>query len=127
MSEPILCYVNGPWAYFTTQKLEDQWGDDWDDAPYEHNAGPPYEYNPNHDKGKEPWQIIKVAYDGMFETPYCNINSQYSVEMINSKAVSWLVNWQGEKTISILAGTTLADFCKLIRQGGGKVYMEDER
>jgi len=30
-----LCYVSGPWAYFTTQALNKQWGDDWDDAPYE--------------------------------------------------------------------------------------------
>ena len=126
MSDPVLCYVDEPWAYFTTQNLEDQWGDDWDDAPYECNAGEPYQYS-EHDKseGKDPWQIIKVAYDGMFNAPCWNMKSQYSVEMINSKAVSWLVNWQGEKSISILAGTTLADFCKLIRQGGGKVYMED--
>jgi hypothetical protein len=39
----VLCYVDGPWAYFTTQPLREQWGDDWSDAPYEHNAGPPYE------------------------------------------------------------------------------------
>ena len=128
MKEPILCYVDEPWAYFTTQKLEDQWGDDFDDAPYEHNAGPPYEYS-EHDKaeGKKPWQIIKVAYDGMFDTPTWNSNSPYSVEMINSKAVAWLVNWQGEKPISILAGTTLAEFCKLIRKGGGDVYMKDKQ
>lgn len=40
--EPRLCYVEGDWAYFTTQPLDKQWGDDWDDAPYEHNAGEPY-------------------------------------------------------------------------------------
>lgn len=43
-NEPVLCYVCGPWAYFTTRPLADQWGDDWDDAPYEHNAGTPYEW-----------------------------------------------------------------------------------
>lgn len=41
--EPVLCYVSHPFAYFTTQPVENQWGDDWDDAPYEHNAGSPYE------------------------------------------------------------------------------------
>ena len=40
---PCLCYVDGCWAYFTTQRLDHQWGDDWNDAPYEHNAGPPYD------------------------------------------------------------------------------------
>jgi len=37
-----LCYVDLPWVYFTTQDLDKQWGDDWDDAPYEHNAEEPY-------------------------------------------------------------------------------------
>lgn len=40
--EPVLCYVDDKFAYFTTQELAKQWGDDWDDAPYEHNAGEPY-------------------------------------------------------------------------------------
>jgi uncharacterized protein (TIGR02996 family) len=38
-----LCYVDGGEAFFTTQPLSEQWGDDWNDAPYEHNAGDPYE------------------------------------------------------------------------------------
>ena len=38
-----LCYVQNNKAFFTTQNLEDQWGDDWDDIPYEHNSGYPYE------------------------------------------------------------------------------------
>ena len=37
-----LCYIDGPWAYFTTRPVAEQWGDYWDDAPYEHNAGEPY-------------------------------------------------------------------------------------
>ena len=28
--------------YFTSD-MAAQWGDDWDDRPYEHNAGKPYE------------------------------------------------------------------------------------
>lgn len=38
----VLCYVDGNKAWFTTKPLAEQWGDDWDDAPYEHNAGQPY-------------------------------------------------------------------------------------
>lgn len=39
-----LCYIDDDTAtaYFTTQPLAEAWGDDWDDAPYEHNAGTPY-------------------------------------------------------------------------------------
>ena len=83
---PVLCYIEGSWAYFTTRKLSEQWGDDWDDAPYEHNAGTPNDYS-DHDKkdGREPWQIVKVAWDGDFEPP-CegHLNSPWSVEQINA-------------------------------------------
>ena len=59
-----LCYVAGNFAYFTTKPLSEQWGDDWDDAPYEHNAGTPYSpcwhnepghrNNPNSKRGWRP-------------------------------------------------------------------------
>ena len=42
VKEPVLCYVDEPWAFFTTQELSKQWGDDWDHSPYEHNAEEPY-------------------------------------------------------------------------------------
>jgi hypothetical protein len=42
LKEPILCYVRDNVAYFTTQRLRDQWGDGHDDKPYEHNSGIPY-------------------------------------------------------------------------------------
>jgi len=125
---PVLCYIEGSWAYFTTRKLSEQWGDDWDDAPYEHNAGTPYDYS-DHDKkdGREPWQIVKVAWDGDFEPP-CegHLNSPWSVEQINAGAVAWLrtSRWRTCKPVIIPAGTTLERFCELIREGGGKVYLE---
>jgi hypothetical protein len=27
-----LCYIDGDKAYFTTQPVEEQWGDDWDEG-----------------------------------------------------------------------------------------------
>ena len=123
-----LCYVDGPWAYFTTQKLSEQWGDDWGDRPYEHNAGEPYTYL-DHDRkeGREPWKILKVAFDGSFEAPCDKFgNSPYSVQDINSSAVAWLIAHPWEKDpVVIIAGTTLEEFTKLIEQGGGKVYSPD--
>jgi len=83
--EPVLCYVAGPWAYFTTWGLSKQWGDDWDDAPYEYNAGPPYESKDG------AWTIIKVAWDGPFETPAdIGHSSDLSVDQINSGEAPWL-------------------------------------
>ena len=31
------------YAYFTPISLDKQWGDDWNDTPFEHNAGIPYD------------------------------------------------------------------------------------
>ena len=139
-----LCYVDAPWAYFTTQELEKQWGDDWNDAPYEHNAGEPYR---PHKELSVPirnekcdvvewcktseyvddvpgWEIKKVAFEGSLETPSSihGYNSPWSVEQINRGAVAWLQDRYGYSDVVIPAGTTLEDFKKLVAKAGGKVY-----
>lgn len=121
-----LCYIENNWAYFTTQELDKQWGDDWDDAPYEHNAGEPYTYHEGHDE--EPWEIVKIGWDGDFYPPCYNIlNSNYSVKSINAGAIAWLTSnlYSKEMPTVIHAGTSLEDFCKMIKSKGGKVYIED--
>ena len=125
METAVLCYVRGPWAYFTTQPLDKQWGDDWNDAPYEHNAGRPYESIDV--LGTDAWVIFKVAYDGPFDEPSAtHFNSPYSVQDINRGAVAWLryVGTRPHPARSIQAGTTYADFRRLIREGGGAVFEE---
>lgn len=135
---PCLCYVSGCWAFFTTQTLDKQWGDDWNDAPYEHNAGTPYgptilykttgpekdpkDWNPD---GTPKWEIIKVAWEGDFETPSDgHNNSPFSVEQINAGAIAWLraSRWRSDCKIIIPAGTPLDEFKTLIEAGGGHVY-----
>jgi len=120
---PRLCYIDGCWAYFTTQPLGKQWGDDWDDAPYEHNAGTPY--GPRGDE--RPWEIIKVAFEADLQTPadFAAGNSRYSVEDINQKAVAWLASpsWSKDK-ISIHAGATVEEFCAAIKSVDGDVYFK---
>ena len=106
-----LCYVDPPWAYFTEKPLKEAWGDDWDDAPYEHNAGLPYDY------------VLKVAYDADLSTPSDGkINSEYSVDDINRGAVAWLIDRWGRSGVIIPAGTTIIDFVSLIKKAGGTVY-----
>ena len=116
-----LCYIDEPWAYFTTQALDQQWGDDWDDAPYEHNAGEPYDSE--FDKGD--WQIIKVAYDGDLLTPNWNrLNSPYSVLDINiNQVVPWLQSWK-PKEVKIYAGASLHEFIEKVNSVGGCVYLK---
>lgn len=120
--EPILCYIDGSWAYFTTQSLQKQWGDDWDDKPYEHNAGNPYGPHGN----DKPWDIVKVAWDGDLYPP-CegHLNSNWSVKDINHKCVPWL-SQPYDKSLNIWAGTKLSRFKKLIHDGGGSVYVEEK-
>lgn len=118
MREPILCYIDGDWAYFTTKPLSEQWGDDWGDAPYEHNAGEPYE--------EQKGQIIKIVFDLYRLLRPCDseLNTRLSVEDINNKKEPWLSD-TAHTGVKIWAGTTLSEFKKLIRKAGGKVYVEE--
>lgn len=114
-AEHRLCYVSGSWAYFTNLPLAEQWGDDWDDAPYEHNAEPPYE--------QEPGQIVRIAWEGNYCTPDFNhSNSPWSVEEINSGATPWLVCGWWSHGDSIDAGATIAEFRAAIERHGGTVF-----
>ena len=47
MKDLKLCFIDNEinCAYFTEKDVTEQWGDDWNDAPYEYNAEPPYEYD----------------------------------------------------------------------------------
>lgn len=137
-AEAVLCYVDGGKAYFTTQKLEDQWGDDWDDAPYEHNAGIPHKPCWHREQRNCPcdicerewdgltpkWEIVEVVFEYSADRPSdLYNNSPYSVNDINEKKVPWLRPYD-ENNDKIYAGTTLTDFCKMVMRSGGKIYRE---
>jgi hypothetical protein len=93
-----LCYVEGGYAYFVPD-YKKAWGDDWDDAPYEHNAGEPYgEYE-------------KVQWTGDYMTPCTGKgNSEYSVQQINKAAIPWLRGGG----VKIFPGCLLADFRRVM-------------
>jgi hypothetical protein len=117
MTDPVLCYVKDCWAYFTNKPLAEQWGDDWNDAPYEHNAGLPYQDSPG--------QITKIAWEAEMYQP-CDFhrNSPWSVEQINAGAVAWLTTPSYIKSprVIIPAGVALTQFKELIGIAGGLVY-----
>ena len=121
--EPILCYVDGAWAWFTTADLKDQWGDDWDDAPYQHNAGPPYEWASRREVPE--YELSRVAWSGPFGTPG-DLTDSYSVEDINAGKVPWLASgwYSTNETVVIPAGTTYSDFIRFVHAGGGEVYVQ---
>lgn len=112
-----LCYVDDKVAYFTNKDLSEQWGDDWDDAPYEHNAGEPYSDNED--------QIIKVMFDSnLIEPRYEYHNSPFSVDDINNGAIAWLRsrNYEDNK-VFISAKTTIKEFIEKVEASGGEVFI----
>lgn len=122
MSDFKLCYVEDQWAYFTELPLDKQWGDDWNDAPYEHNAGTPY-----CDEGQT---ILRIGFrDADLETPGADMcNSPYCVQRINQGVVPWLVTprWSSQSPIiKIFAGATPQEFKNKVRAAGGKVFVEE--
>jgi hypothetical protein len=123
--DAVLCYVEGSnlkTAYFTTQELSKQWGDDWDDAPWEHNAGIPYI------SLTDEWEIESVVFQTDLVLPDTGYaNSPYSVRDINQKQVPWLAQpgWELDcfvTPIDIYAGTKLRDFVYAIQCMGGKIF-----
>lgn len=128
--EMRLCYVDGHFAWFTSCPLDLQWGDDWDDAPYEHNAGYPYDSHyegSGTDRKSVAHVLYKVAWEGPWETPCANqINSRWSVQAINRGAIAWLIpeTWRlsDDDVRAVPAGTTFVDFLVLVKRGGGEVY-----
>lgn len=119
-----LCYIDENKAYFADVHSDRVWGDDWDDAPYEHNAGKPYA----HEKGDldKPVKIISCMFDGPVETPAekAGHNSSFSVEDINKWATPWLhPSWGAQMNDYLLAGARVEDFIEYMDKIGGTVYI----
>jgi hypothetical protein len=144
MGEPVLCYVKGDTAYFTTQELSKQWGDDWNDAPYEHNAGRPNEPSMHYysdgrqekracdwnEDGTPKWEIIEVKFSSDLYTPedWHYGSSPFSVEDINVGIAPWLATskYSSDPKITIFAGATIEEFKRKVRESGGKIYVEEK-
>ena len=126
-----LCYIDNGKAFFTTQEVVSQWGDDWNDVPYEHNAEDPYKWTEwDNTQGRTEWTIEKIYYEHPFyQTPgeLTYAICQYSVQMINAGAVAWLdipsyFGGYGPTPPPIMAGTTIEDFKRIIKETGGRIY-----
>lgn len=152
MSKPKwrLCYVEdfdsygeAPLQlYFTPLPLEKQWGDDWGDAPYEHNAGEPYRYDYSQPEqgvrngmGIYPEIHLKTIFIETSDwkqsllTPRSGFNnSPYSVEDINSGVVPWVtIKRNGQPNIYIKAGTEYNSVIKQCLEIGLRVYTRKEK
>jgi hypothetical protein len=119
--EPILCMVNDNIAYFTTQPLVGQTGDDWDDAPHQYNAGTPYTDGNGGKKAK--WRVYEVLFD-IRKFDEVMLMPYRSVDEINKGLQPWLSPKWGTKDKPIMAGMPLADFLdELTSRSVGFVFL----
>ena len=94
-------YLNLITLYFTND-MEKQWGDDWNDIPYEYNAGEPYE-----DETDVFSIIVNTNWEDVVTPCTKYFNSPYSVKDINKGIIPWItIPRQGENSIFIKAGDT---------------------
>jgi hypothetical protein len=116
MKQFKLCYIDAAFAWFTTAELSEQWGDDWDDAPYDCNAGKPY--------AKDGVQLMKIAYESNLVTPAEISNSiMRSVKQINSGEIPWLRDYWGDSGDTVMAGASPEEFTQAVLRHGGMVYL----
>ena len=124
-------YIKGKqeyYAYFTPVSMDEQWGDDWDDAPYEHNAEIPYDdyYDENGERIET--EIVRVPfyipYDGGWDVRFPkdwgdSYNSPFCVRDINAGAVAWIFcrgddGKSSKGSVAIHAGCSPAEFAEKI-------------
>ena len=112
-----LCYYDGKFLWFSMRDPKTIFGDDWNDAPYEYNASPPYEkYGP----------FKKIAFDNIdLRSPSDGFsNSPYSAEQINSTGIPWLITSSyADKKFGLAPGTTYEECIKQLLSGGAEVYV----
>lgn len=123
-----LCYIKNNKAYFTSNWKE-QWGDDWDNRPYEHNAEEPYYHYWKNNveypiKMKELYFELPCLYSEPCEG---HVNSPYSVEDINNHRCPWLTIQTSNKTHYIFAGTSYTKFIKQIEELDGRIYLPKKK
>ena len=134
-----LCYVESEnnllklyFANVTNKSFNSLWGDDWNDAPYEHNAEIPYDVLGN--KEKTPVEFYSIILESpLIGTPsHGYLNSPYSVEQINFKqVVPWVSNnndYSKERKdrckLEIYSKTKLKDVLEKIKDFNNK--LEDD-
>lgn len=142
-----LCFIKDNEAFFTTLPVTEQWGDDFNDAPYSCNAGEPYEpsvhYYANGEQRLSPrdwnfdktpkWQLVTLKYSKgsvQIDEPGDVYGSSMSVEAMNAGAAPWLSAsvWNPtakdyEKTADLMAGATIDEFIQFIETNGGIVWV----
>ena len=107
--------------------LKSNGGDDWDDIPYECNAGDPYDHwseliEDNENKLKRKYKHHEIKHKVLyFETNDWSERTpnNYSVKDINKGKVAWL----STDKFNIYAKITYEEFIKIIEENDGIIYI----
>lgn len=130
-----LCFVYEGDAYFYKGDIKEVWGDDWDDAPYEHNCGMPYVRDGYEFKtirifkNGEGYSIDEPMDSSTNRRMYIS-NSPFSVKEINTRKVPWLRIYEGELEIKVLdeiyAGDSIEKVIKILDKHGVDYIVKDK-
>lgn len=102
---------NSYYVYFSDQPWKVE-GDDWDDAPWDCNAGEPYPRD-NYDLEKIRFEIDS-SLDWEIAPSVNESQTYYSINDIKFGKIPWLTIYKNGKEIKIDYGTRLYDFIKHI-------------
>ena len=113
----FVLYGNGFGLYLGADDCEDYWGDDWDDAPYEHNAGEVYQrYRQGYVEFTFPLKYsVCEACNGYFNSPFSK------EDMKNRKVPCLTISTEPE--IKIYFGDNIDEISKQIEEFGGFKFL----
>lgn len=120
------------YAYFTPLSLKDQWGDDWNDSPYDCNAEIPYDIviddsettSPDINVARKTHEITIIqvpfaikSYNTMFPKDWSE-NIPFCVDDINNGAIAWIYdnNSANHKSVCVYAGINPFDFIQKLEE-----------
>lgn len=114
----FVLYGNTFGLYLGEDNCNDYWGDDWDDAPYEHNAGQVYKrYTQGYVEFVFPLKYsVCEACNGYFNSPFSK------EDMMNRKVPCLTISTEPE--IKIYFGDNIDEISKQITELGGFKILE---
>ena len=121
-----LTFIDERNAWFCTDPAT-AWGDDWNDAPHDCNAGLPY-----FDRGGDWYRVMfdpgNLELVGVQFGQAENKWGVLSVQEINEGAAPWLAefDWRsGDLVNEVPAGVSVPEFVELLKESGGKVFFPE--
>ena len=130
-----LCFADCPYyseennsivlkLWFTVAEMRNQWGDDWDDAPYDEEAGEPYDSYVDENGTRNCYNIYTLSLElpinrDRLKLPCEYANNSLSAAEINSGRAAWLYFiGSGRRCdgIAVPAGLKVSEVLQLLKK-----------